>query len=722
MSLFKQAQIYHDRGFSIIPQLLFPDDKGKIKKVSPKEVKWKQYQNEQVSKTVLLTQWKQFFPPANGKGVAIITGPVSDLTVVDIDDSKAADIVKTYLPKNFKTVTVRTGSGGWHLYFKYRPGLITTAGLGDSGLDIRTNGGYVAAPPSRFPDGREYTFAKGRGLDEIDIAVMPDSLFNHLVSLIKKHTDETEPEERGGKGWFIADLEGVGEGRRTHSLTRLCGQLKRLRVPRETAWDIIVGWNANNQPPEDPKELEYQFKSIWKNVVDRENVQILNQINEQYSIILSGNNVRIMYEDDWQELHFLSKTDFNLKFENQRIPWGNKTVSVADLWLEWPDRKTYDRCVFNPSLAPGEDESTFNLWKGFSLVPKAGNWDLYRQHVEQNIAPSCHDWVFKWMARILQEPGGERPGTTLVLRGKPGTGKGIFCNLFGKLLGQHYTTINNLEHLTGRFNKELLRTVLLYIDEATWGGNVSMAGMLKNLITEPTRRMEAKNIDAIYVDNHLNLIISSNNKWVVPGSVRERRFLVLDMSEEYMQDKKYFGELVKQMRSGGFEAMMHDLMHLDYTLEELREIPRTSGTREQVIRSLDIPERFWYERLTEGTLVDAHEFWKYRVVTDKLYNQYIEYCSRRNFNHKIESKALFTKALHSICPSMETKQTQHKGQYFRYQSVPSLEQCRKEFDAFLSGQDFGDWPEAVEPEGVRDIDRENDLPGSFRTSDEYPPF
>jgi hypothetical protein len=53
-----------------------------------------------------------------------------------------------------ETMTVKTGGGGWHLYFRHPGGKISADRL--PGVDLKTNGGYVAAPPSVHPSGNLY--------------------------------------------------------------------------------------------------------------------------------------------------------------------------------------------------------------------------------------------------------------------------------------------------------------------------------------------------------------------------------------------------------------------------------------------------------------------------------------------------------------------------------------------------------------------------------------
>jgi len=89
--------------------------------------------------------------------LAIRTGTASGLVVADIDPAKGgmaslADLVERGMcpPTRF----LRTGSGGWHLYYRH-PGhhlqIPSTNSKIAPGIDIKADGGYVAAPPSVHP-------------------------------------------------------------------------------------------------------------------------------------------------------------------------------------------------------------------------------------------------------------------------------------------------------------------------------------------------------------------------------------------------------------------------------------------------------------------------------------------------------------------------------------------------------------------------------------------
>jgi len=101
--------------------------------------------------------------------LAIRTGTASGLCVVDIDPRNGGQLDRTLMTP---TATVATGGGGWHLYYRHPGGPTLPALPGAAGIDIKSDGGYVAAPPSIHPGtGRRYRWVGGRGVAEMPPAL-----------------------------------------------------------------------------------------------------------------------------------------------------------------------------------------------------------------------------------------------------------------------------------------------------------------------------------------------------------------------------------------------------------------------------------------------------------------------------------------------------------------------------------------------------------------------
>jgi len=175
-----------------------------------------------------IARWWARWPSAN---VAVRTGAVSGLVVVDIDPDHGGgatirDLVDRHGPLTRGPV-VRTGSGGWHAYFRH-PGdpIHNSAGtrLG-AGVDVRGDGGYVIAPPSRHASGHQYTWRSTGELPDLN-----DWLHQRLVIPIHvERSQRTEPIRLDAaiSAWARSALDDEAtrvrdapSGRRNHTLNR----------------------------------------------------------------------------------------------------------------------------------------------------------------------------------------------------------------------------------------------------------------------------------------------------------------------------------------------------------------------------------------------------------------------------------------------------------------------------------------------------------------------
>jgi len=98
--------------------------------------------------------WWRKWPDAN---VAIATGSISGIVVIDIDGTQGLSTLQEIVNKHGplpRTAMVRTARG-WHLYFRMPPGIAISCSAGD-GLDVRGDGGYAVAPPSVHAAGHVY--------------------------------------------------------------------------------------------------------------------------------------------------------------------------------------------------------------------------------------------------------------------------------------------------------------------------------------------------------------------------------------------------------------------------------------------------------------------------------------------------------------------------------------------------------------------------------------
>jgi hypothetical protein len=272
--------------------------------------------------------------------------------------------------------------------------------------------------------------------------------------------------------------------------------------------------------------------------VTNEGREALERLNKRHAVVMLGGKCVILNEIfnpifSRPDITFSGVTDFKNFYSNEQIVINGAYVPATKVWIKSPNRRQYEGIVF----APGQDTPGFyNLFRGFAVRPAKGDWSLMRQHICEVIASGDAEhsnYLLKWMARLVQDPGGERPGTAIVQRGKQGVGKGVFASEFGKIFGSHFLHITNPVQLVGRFNNHLKDCLLCFVDEGVWAGDKTAEGVLKSIITEDIIMCEPKGKDPFPIRNLVHLIIASNSSWVVPAGLEERRFVVLDVSDKH---------------------------------------------------------------------------------------------------------------------------------------------------------------------------------------------
>lgn len=115
-----------------------------------------------------LAAWWHAWPEAN---VGLACGSVSRIVVVDSDgEAGVAELTRRGYPA---TWTARSGAGGLHVYFEapgHPVGNWRIRGVGD----LRADGGYVVAPPSRHRCGGRYEWLPGLSPWEVGLATAPE--------------------------------------------------------------------------------------------------------------------------------------------------------------------------------------------------------------------------------------------------------------------------------------------------------------------------------------------------------------------------------------------------------------------------------------------------------------------------------------------------------------------------------------------------------------------
>lgn len=482
----------------------------------------------------------------------------------------------------------------------------------------------------------------------------------------------------------------LGDGQRTSALTSLIGIWIRQGFNNQHILSGLRLWNSQHSPPLSDEKLEKTLKSIRCSDDEKvaANDPVLFEYNARYAVVRLANQTVVMDQSSSGiESAYMSFEHFK-KAQMNRFTRDGK--NAAQHWLAHPKRRQYERVVFAPGKAANDD--VFNLWQGLSCEPVEGNCNLYLNHIRDNICngdEQIYDYILDWMAHLVQHPE-ILIGTAIVLRGRQGTGKGVFASWFGKLFGRHYKQITSSEQILGKFNAILADSILVFLDEVYWPGKKDLEGSLKTLITEKRRVVEFKGKDAIPMDNYNRVIMATNNDWAVPAGAEERRFLMLDVGNQHQQDTTYFEAITEQMHNGGLEALHHLLINRDISSKNLRNVPKTDALLAQKEQSMGPVESWWYTCLHEGQLYRHTPGWPEWANKQQLFRHFKSEAAGKKAEY-ISDNVFFPKLV-EFSPGINTKgKKRENGKQVRVVKLPDLETCRADFEAFLQQSvDWGD--------------------------------
>jgi hypothetical protein len=211
-NLYDWALIYRDMGLCPIPLCRRDDPRDPSGNKRPLFSNW---QNTTMPDEAMLERW--FGPNMDGRrNIGIVCGQVSgNLIVIDFDDFDAyIDWLEIADPPS--TLTMNSGGGGIHCYYRVKGKVPGNHKL--IGGDLRGEGGQVVAPPSVHLSGKHYDVR-----DASDIALVSlDAL--RLPYYIRRFT--TQPARQavmaaqasGDYGRIVQTLATAQEGDRNNTL------------------------------------------------------------------------------------------------------------------------------------------------------------------------------------------------------------------------------------------------------------------------------------------------------------------------------------------------------------------------------------------------------------------------------------------------------------------------------------------------------------------------
>jgi Bifunctional DNA primase/polymerase, N-terminal/Primase C terminal 2 (PriCT-2)/Family of unknown function (DUF5906) len=459
------------------------------------------------------------------------------------------------------------------------------------------------------------------------------------------------------------------------------------------------GWDAGGTASKtetvndgNTKEKEEKASALPEDLASTTEIT-LEYLNERYCVIgdIGGRCLVMSWDPGEQTPSFQRPQVFKDRYSHHYHTvkaagkGKDKKEQLGAYWFRWPGRRSYEGLKLvprGPAILPG---NVLNLWRGFAIEPKAGDWSLMNKHIDEVLAggnQEAANYITRFAAWAIQHPG-DRAGAALVFRGEEGVGKGTFGHAMRRIFGSHGVHVSNAKHMVGHFNAMLRNCVLLHADEAFWAGDKAGESVLKSMITEPVLMIEQKGVDPVQCHNMLHVIMTTNAAWAVPARHDARRYCVFDVSDTRKHDRAYWDALNQEMDNGGLAAMLYDLDAMELDGWHPRQIVKTEALQDQKELSMSWLDQWWEDVLQTGKLpfIIIIRKGEKAVVTNKVRGAVLYEQAKRHAQWLKPSQTAFGLYLRKTLTGLRSHD--ENGAVW---VLPELGKCRSDWE-----KRFGEW-------------------------------
>ncbi len=232
------------RGLSVIPVPRADSCRydGKVPAIA-----WREYQTRLPTEAEILAWFL-----AATRNIAVITGLISRVVVVDADSSEALRWCTRHLPYTpWQTQTAR----GWHLWYRYPERRVTNRARietrdGRLAMDVRGDGGFVIAPGSVHASGAEYQFAGDWTASREELPrFRPEWLARPVRTISSSRTRRATGEivERARRYLAATPKPQIGQGSDVSTLSAACRLVRGFDIAPADAESLLWEW-AGGRP------------------------------------------------------------------------------------------------------------------------------------------------------------------------------------------------------------------------------------------------------------------------------------------------------------------------------------------------------------------------------------------------------------------------------------------------------------------------------------------
>ena len=457
-------------------------------------------------------------------------------------------------------------------------------------------------------------------------------------------------------------------------LRKLCNSTKLNNLEEE--YDIC--FDGLKQDTTEFNDMMKKYKNAYYEKLN----EALDYFNK-YVYVVNQNEVE--YKTDvYNKKNLIEKTvnhknytHFSSYYDKFKIYKPNgKIKCITDIWRDYEFRREYYDVVFKPNVYyryRHNESNILNLWRGWTYKYNPNhivdeiclkNILYHLKNIICSGDEKCFNYLMRQWKVILM---GKKTNIALGLTGSHGVGKNIITEYFGmKILGKkYYSYVSNIQDMIGQFTSMRSEKIFMVCDELEmWSGSKKESNKLKSIITSILCKKELKGRDAVNIEDYCNYCFLSNYKHFLrlEGNT-DRRYFVLQVSDEKQKNRKYFNELnldlgnypktrkitkkdVKHSYNVGYN-FFHYIMNFDFGDDfELEDIPLTKQRKDMIKKSTPSIYIF-YMWIINNIKKGCIEYNKIYTLKD-LYLKFKKCQEELNYITNCKGKKYFSKLIDDI--------------------------------------------------------------------------
>lgn len=291
-------------------------------------------------------------------------------------------------------------------------------------------------------------------------------------------------------------------------------------------------------------------------------------------------------------------------------------------------KKIDDKITFSSVKFKSYDPRALNLFHGYvhqrlqtvNMEVIQVYLDLIRDAICGDYSAEVYNYVIRWMAWILQNPG-EKIIVSIIMKGKQGSGKNRFVDILRYLLYPYSGVTTSIDRLI-KWNSFIEGKAFVVCNElqSETSNYVTNIDSLKAVITDNDLEVNEKNVPIRDSENVANFIFISNHHKPIIVPADDRRYVVLNVNGVYTMSKegkaklKYLYQIKKKFEDGlrdevseFFNNLFTYFMNIDLSDFDPTDIPDTTARIALIESSFSDVDRFivdHYDSFVKGLIAE----------------------------------------------------------------------------------------------------------------------